>query len=218
MITKFDQIIDIFKELDKVLYNKVKVYTIGGAVLLERRLKTATKDIDIIVDTKEEFLGLQKALQKIGFVAKIPGKEYLHMNLNQIYQRGEYRIDLFEKEVCEKFSLTESMKSRAQKSIEFDHLTVFFCSNEDILLFKTMTEREGDLIDCESISVAGVDWKIILREIKAQIMQSKQDVWITWIGERLDLLEDRGVIIPIMDEINKLRNKYFDELEKRQST
>ncbi len=218
MITKFDQIIDIFRELDKVMNKKIEVYIIGGAVLLERGLKTATKDIDIVVDTKEEFSELKRALQMIGFAAKITGKEYIHMNLSQIYQRREFRIDIFEREVCGKFLLTKSMKSRAQKTIELNHLSVFFCSNEDIFLFKTMTEREGDLADCESISIAGVNWNIILQEIKTQIKQSKQDVWITWIGERLDLLEERGVIIPIMNEINKLRERYFNELEKRGST
>ncbi len=218
MITKFDQIIDIFRELDKVMNKKIEVYIIGGAVLLERGLKTATKDIDIVVDIKEEFSELKRALQMIGFAAKITGKEYIHMNLSQIYQRREFRIDIFEREVCGKFLLTKSMKSRAQKTIELNHLSVFFCSNEDIFLFKTMTEREGDLADCESISIAGVNWNIILQEIETQIKQSKQDVWITWIGERLDLLEERGVIIPIMNEINKLRERYFNELEKRGST
>lgn len=217
MITKFNQIIDLFKEIDNVMYKKTSIYIIGGAVLLKRGLKTATKDIDIIVNTKAEFLEVQDALQKTSFVSKIPGKEYSHMNLSQIFQREEYRIDMFEKEVCGKFSLTEGMISRAQKILDTDHLKVSLCSNEDILMFKTMTERDGDIMDCESIALAGVDWKIILKEIKEQIRLSGHDVWITWIGERLDLLEDRGVDIPIMDEINKLRDKFFDELEKRQS-
>ena len=80
-----------------------------------------------------------------------------------------------------------------------------------------MTERDGDLIDCESIAFAGIDWKIVLQEIKTQIRHSKQDVWITWIGERLDILEDRGMEMPIMNDINRLRNKFFDDLEKKQS-
>lgn len=217
MITKFQQIEELFKEINAVMYKKVHIYTIGGAVLLEQNLKTTTKDIDLVVDTKNECIEFQKALEKVGFKLQIPGKEYTHMNLNQIFIKGSYRIDLFEKEVCGRFSLTESMKARARKVIDLEHVAVYLCSNEDVFMFKTMTERDGDLIDCESIAFAGMDWGRVLQEIKTQIQHSKQDVWITWIGERLDLLEDRGMEMPIMNNINKLRNKFFDDLEKKQS-
>jgi len=30
----------------------------------------------------------------------------------------------------------------------------------------------------------------------------------------LDILEEKGIIIPIMKEIDKLRDEYFEELEK----
>lgn len=57
----------------------------------------------------------------------------------------------------------------------------------------------------------------MLSEMKYQIKNYGEDVWITWIGERLDLLEDQGLNIPIMREIDELRIKYFDGLEKRQA-
>ena len=64
MITRFQQIEELFKEINAVIYKKVHIYTIGGAVLLEQRLKTATKDIDLVVDTKDGFIEFQKALEK----------------------------------------------------------------------------------------------------------------------------------------------------------
>ncbi len=215
MINSLEQIEGIFREIDRVVQNKVKVFTIGGAVLVEQGLKTSTKDIDLIVETKEEFMDLQEALIEIGFQLKIPGEAYSHMNLSQIFQRGDYRIDLFEKEVCSKFSLSKKMMERARKVINLNKVEIFFCSNEDIFLFKTMTEREGDLADCENIVRAAVDWKIIVEELKRQIQDRGQDVWITWVGERLDLLEERGMIIPIMKEINRLRIKFFKDFEKK---
>jgi len=215
MMADFRQIEELFKEIDRVMHTKIKIYTIGGAVLLEQGLKAATKDIDIVVETKKEFIELQQSLKKIGFISKIPGKEYLQMNLSQIFQRGDFRIDLFEKEVCGRFSLSKGMISRARKAISLAHIEVYLCSNEDIFLFKTMTDRDGDLTDCESLVGAAVEWNIIIDELKSQINMSKQDVWITWVGERLDILEDRGMIIPIMDELNILRNKFFDDFEKR---
>ena len=215
MITNFTQIELLFKEIDKVMHNKIKVYTIGGAVLLEQGLKVTTKDIDIVVATKNEFIELQHSVQKTGFKPQIPGKEYSRMNLSQLFQKGDFRIDLFEKKICGRFSLSKGMMERARKVISLDHIEVYLCSNEDVFLFKTMTDRDGDLTDCESIVSAAVDWDIIINELKSQINKSKQDVWITWVGERLDILEDRGMVIPIMDELNTLRNKFFDDFEKR---
>jgi len=218
LINDFKDIEDFFNELNTSLYKKVSVYVIGGAALLRRGLKAATKDIDIIVSTKREFLELQATLTKIGFISKIPGKEYSHMNLSQIFQREDFRIDLFEEEVCGKFSLTNEMKERSEKILDLSHISVYLCSNEDIFLFKTMTEREGDITDCITIAtMQNPDWNIILEELKNQISRSKQDVWITLVVERLDILEDKKVDIPIMNEINRLREEFFDNLEKKQN-
>jgi len=217
MITNFKQIELLFKEIDKVMHNKIKVYTIGGAVLLEQGLKVTTKDIDIVVETKNEFIELQHSLQKTGFKTQIPGIEYSRMNLNLLFQKGDFRIDLFEKKICGRFLLSKGMIKRARKVMILDHIGIYLCSNEDVFLFKTMTDREGDLTDCESIVRAAVDWDIIINELKSQINKSKQDVWITWVGERFDILEDRGMVIPIMDELNALRNRFFDDFEKKTS-
>jgi hypothetical protein len=217
MITNFKQIETLFKEIDKNMTNKIKIYTIGGAVLLEQGLKIVTKDIDVVVETKKEFVALQNSLLQTGFKTQIPGKEYSRMNLSQLFQKGDFRIDLFEKRICGKFSLSKEMTKRARKVMILDHIELYLCSNEDVFLFKTMTDREGDLTDCESIVRAAVDWDIIINELKSQINKSKQDVWITWVGERFDILEDRGMIIPIMDELNILRNKFFDDFEKKTS-
>jgi hypothetical protein len=57
-----------------LLRKKINVYVIGGAVLLEQGLKTATKDVDIIVESKKDFLAFQEALEEFGFIKKIPEK------------------------------------------------------------------------------------------------------------------------------------------------
>lgn len=215
MISDFKDVEKLFAELDRSLHKKSSIYVIGGAALLKRGLKDATKDIDLVVAARDEFLEIQNALINMGFITKIPGKEYSHMNLSQIFQRKDSRIDLFEKEVCGRFSLSENMMKRAEKIIELSRLTVFLCSSEDIFLFKTMTEREGDITDCMSIAATqNPDWNVILKELQSQIKQSKQDIWITWVGERLDLLAERGVDIPIMNEVDRLREEYFEKYEK----
>ena len=215
MITTFKEIEELFVELNNSMYKKTRAYVIGGAALLRRGMKAATKDIDLVMATKNEFFEIQNALDKIRFTAQTPGKGYTHMNLFRIFQRKDFRIDIFEKEVCGRFSLSENMVKRAEKIIELSRLTVFLCSSEDIFLFKTMTEREGDITDCMSIAATqNPDWNVILKELQSQIKQSKQDIWITWVGERLDLLAERGVDIPIMNEVDRLREEYFEKYEK----
>jgi len=215
MITTFKEIEELFAEINNSMSKKVNVYIIGGAALLRRGMKAATKDIDLVVETKNEFFEIQNALNKLKFISQNPGKEYTHMNLSQIFQRKDFRIDLFEKEVCGRFSLSKGMIKRAENAIKLSHLAAFLCSSEDIFLFKTMTEREGDITDCMGIAATqSPNWKVILEELQSQIKHSKHDVWITWVGERLDILAERGVDIPIMNEIDKLREKYFEMYEK----
>ena len=183
-------------------------------MLLYHGIKPATKDIDIIIETEEEFFIIQNTLRKIGFMAKLPTSEYKKMELNQIFVREDFRIDLFKKTVFKGFSLSNTMK-RTQKILELGYLTVSLCSNEDVFLFKTFTEREGDLEDCIALAKKGIYWNVILDELRSQIKLSGNKIWITWVGERFDILEERGLVIPIMNELNILRKNYFENYGKR---
>ena len=106
------------------------------------------------------------------------------------------------------------IKKRANNIINLKHLKIFLCSNEDIFIFKSLTEREGDIEDNISLIKQGINWDIILEELISQIKISGQAIWITWVGERLDLLEEKGINIPIMKEINRLRDEYFNKIER----
>jgi tRNA nucleotidyltransferase/poly(A) polymerase len=55
LISNFDYLNKLFKQIDENLSEKVNFYIIGGAVMLYYDLKKATKDIDIIVDSPKEF-------------------------------------------------------------------------------------------------------------------------------------------------------------------
>ena len=83
---------------------------------------------------------------------------------------------------------------------------------EDIFLFKTMTEREGDLSDCIALARMGLDWNAMIAELKHQV--SGNDIWITWVAERLEILQERGLIIPIMAEVAEMVEGYYNKLEK----
>ncbi|MDD4877409.1 MAG: hypothetical protein PHO02_00040 [Candidatus Nanoarchaeia archaeon] len=215
MISRFEEINRLFEELDSALNRKISMFMIGGGVLLFYGLKPATKDIDIVVNTNEEFLECEKALKKMGFQTKLPDSDYKHFNLSQIFTRNDFRIDLFNKTVCKGFSLSSSMAKRALKEVSLANITLSLCSLEDIFLFKTMTEREGDLSDCIALAKIGINWESILEELKQQIKQSGNNIWITWVAERLEILQERGIVMPIMAKIAELVEKYYSDLEHK---
>lgn len=215
MISRFEEIKRLFEELDSAVEGKIHFFMIGGGVLLFHGLKPATKDIDLVVGTEEEFVECGKALKKIGFETKLPDSGYKHFNLSQIFTRDDFRIDLFNKKVCRGFSLSSSMAKRALKEVSLRNVELNLCSLGDIFLFKTMTEREGDLSDCIALARMGLDWNAMLAELKHQV--SGNDIWISWVAERLELLQERGLIIPIMAEIAEMVEKYYLHLEQKQS-
>ncbi|HLC80431.1 MAG TPA: DUF6036 family nucleotidyltransferase [Candidatus Nanoarchaeia archaeon] len=215
MISNFKELERLFEEIDKSLSNRAHFFVIGGAMLLYHKLKMVTKDIDIVVDESKEFQEVELTLKTIGFSGKITENEYKNFCLSQIFIRDDFRIDLFHRIVCKGFVLSEAMQKRAHKILGLAHLTVSLCSEEDVFVFKNFTEREGDIEDCISLAKKGLKWEIILEEIKNQVRILGHDVWITWIGERLDILEERGLTIPIMKQVNELREEFFIKYEKR---
>lgn len=215
MISSFDEIKELLEQIDAQLQSKVRVYAIGGLVLLYQKLKPATKDLDLVTFNTEDYNKVRLALRKLSFWETKPEFGYEHFNLSQIMVSKNFRIDLFSVKVCGGFSLSQKMTERAQEIFHLENLTFYLCSNEDIFLFKNMTERDGDITDCISLAITKLDWNIILEELKDQIQASGNKVWITWVGERFDLLQEKGLNIPIMKEVDKLREEYYVNFLKR---
>jgi len=223
MIESVEEVKRLFKEIGDFLTGtsepeKLDIFVIGGTVLLEQGLKPETKDIDLVVLNLHDFKLFENTLNALNFKSTKPTPGYVHSNISQVLEREDFRIDLFQTSVCGKFSVTDSMVERAREYLILDRLAVSLCSNEDVFLFKTMTERSGDIEDCISLAKRGVEWEIIIDELKNQIRLSGQNVWITWVGERLDILADEGLYIPILEEVGKLSEGYYEnELRKYQS-
>ncbi len=205
----------MLEKIDKCITNKIDIYLIGGAVLLYNGIKPGTKDIDLIVNSKEEYESLIKTLKNQDYKIEKAKKEYSKLNLKNILVKDNYRFDIFNKIVCNNLFLSEGMIKRAKLIKEYNNIKLFACSLEDILVFKSITDRDGDIDDCQSIAKKKPDWNIILKEIKYQIEKSGKDVWITWFEERLNLLEDRKITIPILKDIRKLSLEFYEELEKK---
>ena len=213
MISDYSTVLGIFRELDAVITEPLSIFMIGGGALMKHGLKIRTKDIDIVVENDEIYYCVLNAFTELGFISEIPGKPYERLTVTQILTRGDLRVDLFCREVCGKFSLSEGMMSRASdEETGLKRIRLRVCSPGDIFLFKTMTERDGDEEDCANIirDVADLDWQMILDEAVKQ-SEKGEYVWITWITARLEYFAEKNLSIPILDELIRLSDKYIEE-------
>ena len=107
------------------------------------------------------------------------------------------------------------MISRSKERVRHEGVILSSCSMEDILIFKSITEMEGDLQDCKAIITGTmVDWMIFLKELEEQI-STGEDVWISWVADRLWILrEEARLSIPVLDKIIEMADDYLDRWER----
>ena len=204
------------EELNNLLLNaglnieqSIKIYMIGGCALSFKGLKLATKDIDIIVRNKQDFEIFDKAMFKSGFKSMNERESEFYATALAVYMKEESRIDVFLKYVGKMLILTEGMIERAEIYKDYGKLTVYLVSNEDIFLFKAMTSREGDLVDCDRIMKEGIDYEVIYKEI---VEQSKDHKWFFWFYENLCKLEDyNNIRAPIKNRVFALVKKHWKD-------
>ena len=197
---------DITEFLTKIsnnIKNELTIYLIGGGALSLRELKDATKDVDVIVEDKEQFNELKQALEKLDFKPAIDLDAEIYLTATAVFQKNDSRIDIFIKEVCKQLVLSKSMKERAEEYKKIGKLAIKLLSNEDIFLFKSIACREGDIIDCYTIITQAPDWNVILKEC---LEQHKEHVkWIFWLYEQICKIENNyEITIPIKSKVAEL--------------
>ena len=165
-----DLIADLSRELRGSAH--LRIFIFGGEAMRQRELKRATKDIDILLEEAAAFNLLRRIVIKLGYIEHtgtagggVPWKPY---------PRGVFvhkllpTIDLFTMKIMGAFRMTPGMISRSVCK-DIDNLAVCLLSNEDILLLKSITEREGDIYDMAILAgTPGFDWKIVLNELLNQ--------------------------------------------------
>ncbi|MCL1811372.1 MAG: nucleotidyltransferase [Methanomassiliicoccaceae archaeon] len=213
MIKEYREILELFKELSDNTDKNMDIYLIGGGALMKHGLKEYTKDVDIVVGDEETFNGLTQLLLDVGFISKMPEEAHLKMSLSQILVRGEARVDLFNRTVCRTLFLSEGMKGRSRPE-ETGGVRLHVCAPEDLLIFKSVSEREGDREDSAQIVRSGkMDWNTVMSEIKHQ-MENGEDVRITWITAFFnELAEEKKIITPMQKELNALSDAFFEKYE-----
>ncbi len=155
----------------KRLSQKTDAYLIGGGNLILRDLKDSTKDIDLVLEGEGDLDRFVTALTKAGYKNKTDLTDtYQKLGARTVLERSDHpRWDLFVEKVAGMLSLTEDMKNRAVHKEGHGALTVRLVSLTDLFLFKSVTDREGDLEDAALIMGQGeVEWNRLMEEIRKQ--------------------------------------------------
>jgi hypothetical protein len=201
---------DIEESLARIgasLPQDVTAYLIGGCAMILYNAKVATKDIDLVMMSDEDAEAIRAALSGAGFtVARPEDDNYRRLGTMTMMQddRGT-RFDMFVETVCRKLRITEGMVSRSTRHGVYGRFTVNLVAPEDIFLFKSVTERAGDLDDMALLAERGLDWEVILSEC---VHQSRDVILEAFLATRLQELEEaKGIVSPIKATLETLAVK-----------
>ena len=184
------------------------IYVFGGAVMVYRKMKPATKDIDILFEKNSDYHDFIAAAKECGFVTTSIPTDYKQFFLSAMLQNHHtnWRLDLFLRKVCGKFEFNDDVKKRAILFKVISNLHIYFISLEDIMLMKALTERERDLDDIRVI-LGALDFKLALEALEHQKMEYKREI----LERLLEFEEKQGLRLSIPAS---LRNWVAEENEK----
>ena len=204
-----------FREMAEKLERNVDAYIFGGFNLVMKNIKIATKDIDLIVESIDEYNALEKAFLKSGYtVLKIDFWSILDKKVmpSNIFIKNSLRIDVFTKYICREIRLTEGMKNRAVESLTFNLFKIRFMSLEDVVLLKCIAGRERDIEDIALIiSKYNVSWRKIL-EIFFEQDRSIYEKYALQVLNSIEILEKEYNIYVskrVKSMLRKTALKYF---------
>ncbi|MCQ5363350.1 MAG: ArsR family transcriptional regulator [Candidatus Methanomethylicia archaeon] len=201
----YEKIITLLYKIGENLDKPIRAYLFGGANLLIRGLKNATKDLDIFVEDENTLYRLRDVLVGMGFKPMADYEitsEDRRLNPSMILTApGLPRVDIFTRTACGALVLMDDMKESSERRV-FGKLELHLLSLEDVFLLKSITEREGDLEDMSSIvRRAGLDWNLVLKRfLEEEALVRRHFCFI--ILDNLEILKRReGITIPIHKHI-----------------
>ena len=191
---KWDYIKKELEQIDKHLKKTIDIYLIGGCAMSYYGIKDATKDIDVLFKNKYDCADFFNAAIELGYETT---EQYFPPVIQMeatfyVYKGDEIWIDLFVKNVMNKFELSPSIQKRAAKTnLSAKKLNVYCLDPHDIFLFKSITPRprdENDLIVL--LTRTSIDFSRIHEEIKTQ---SKKFKGLTEaFNTKMKKLEEKG--------------------------
>jgi len=203
---------ELFKLVGERLKKPVECMAIGGSAMLFYGLKTATKDVDIVLFSQTDMDSFVKILAESGFSRRIIGDGKPKKGIPVVMERGDARLDLFLESVFH-LVISSDMRGRVEQKHEFDNLTVGIISHEDIILLKSVTDREGDRTDAKNIiGKLDVNWNLIIQEALWQSGHGDK-AFSVYLFDFLEDLWEMGAKVP-KDVIRKVRKISEEEMLK----
>ena len=196
-----DSSIALLSQVGARISSPTTVYLFGGGNMLLRGLKAQTKDIDLILgdaDAYRRIVGTLTALDFTRMAKKDLGARDRRLEPSGIFVAENHpRVDLFTRKVFGKFVLTNEMKNRTEER-GLGKLQLKLLSLDDVLLFKSITDRAGDMDDMGIIvRRTKPDWKKILETYWNEEKITGTHFCFT-ILDNLEVLQEREKIrVPI---------------------
>ena len=112
--------------IEKSLKTRIDIFMIGGGAMSFHGLKDATKDVDIVVRSPEEFEVLRGALEKCSYrevFVKTGG--YERMGASGIFENPDgFWWDAFVNAVCGGLALSPAMMERSARFLSLEKMEV----------------------------------------------------------------------------------------------
>jgi len=195
------------EKINKNLSKQIRIYIFGGGAMSFFDLKTATKDIDVILISESEANELIKSLYKTGY-NKIQTKDLVYINMKTreiIENKDGFRWDIFVSRVCGGLLFSKDMQKRAKPFKNLSNIKTYLVSPEDIFIFKAVTSRPRDREDMFSLFSHGLDAGIIRSEILNQAQLDEDKAWLSFFFVGLDeLVSEYNIIFPEYNEFLKI--------------
>lgn len=199
--------------VDSKLERAIDVYLIGGCAMSYARLKAATKDIDLVLKDNQTLATLEAALTNADYVLLAGLRpEYQQLGASRYFEKPTApQWDVYVRTVCRRLQLSPGMIARAtREETGLEKLRIQRLAPPDIFIFKSITERAADKDDMDAIFASGLDWPVVLDEMRWQ-SQNSDVAWAVNFCQSLEAFAAAGNAVPILRELAALADQEAGE-------
>ncbi len=191
------ELFELIKSISKYVEREVKFYALGGTALTILNLKKSTKDVDINIETENDYRYICKIFDELGFERN---------GIRWITQEG-LAFDMFHSSNIMGTGLRPDCISKSKFIDSFGNIKLYTLSLDDIIISKL---ARGDSRDFDDIKVilehSEIDLKNLVQRYKETMETS---IVANYKQKLLDLIE-----IKLMEWKFKIDDKMISEVKK----
>ncbi|MEM2135880.1 MAG: nucleotidyltransferase [Candidatus Jordarchaeaceae archaeon] len=176
---------DLSNYLSQFSQLSVRLVAIGGTALVLRGIKTATLDLDFVVQNEEDYRKLLDYSANLGYMAKAYEEGWTRL-------KGPVVIEIFLKQV-QGVRISERMISRCSKDLlKFGKFEILPLHPQDVFILKAVAGREPkDLEDMKTIvEKKCINWEQLVEEIKMLLEEGASTRVVLSTGYWLEKLKN----------------------------